>query len=109
MQSVTRMRTSPTTRSALHSDKGAEALRCKRCMRRCYACTAPAVHNPDGERYRRSGRSLPLSKPHQGVEHPVHDARASCTAMETVYDNPTDPCRLSDRSLYHTDGLRSEE
>jgi hypothetical protein len=28
---------------------------------------------------------------HQDVEHPVLDERASSTATETVYDNPTDP------------------
>ena len=29
---------------------------------------------------------------HQDVEHPEHDAKAGCTATETVYDNPTNPC-----------------
>ena len=35
------------------------------------------------------GESTPT---HQGVEHPVHDTRAGCTAVETVDDNTTDPC-----------------
>jgi CHAD domain-containing protein len=35
------------------------------------------------------GESTPT---HQGVEHPVHNERAGCTAAETVYDNTTDSC-----------------